>query len=105
MTTLFYAKFLLTSESEIARCTKLAEAIHEITVWDAVLFLEPTVKFVQDGTRNEKIASDRKKYSDQIKELLKKYEVEYHCLDGDYLDRFVEAKNIIRDQLHIDTKW
>lgn len=105
MTTLFYAKFLLTSDLEIAHCTKLAEAIHEITVWDAVLFLEPTVKFVQDGTRNEKIASDRKKYSDEIKGLLKKYEVEYYCLDGDYLNRFVEAKNIIRDQLHIDTKW
>ena len=44
-----------------------------------VLFLEPTVEFVQDS--------------------------DFICLDGDYLDRFVEAKRMIKEKLSIDTKW
>ena len=31
-------------------CSKLAEAIHETDRWDLVLFLEPDVEFIQDGT-------------------------------------------------------
>ncbi len=105
LTTLFYADFLLTGQEEIARCRKLAEAIHAITDWDLVLFLEPTVAFVQDGTRNETIAADREKYSRQIKALLDRYQVDYHCLDGDYLNRFVKAKELIKKHLRIDTRW
>lgn len=69
------------------------------------MFLEPTVDFVQDGTRSEEIASDREKYSNQIKALLQENGVRYTCLDGDYLDRFVKAKSIIKNQLNIDTIW
>ena len=105
LTTLFYANFLLTDETEVNRCTKLAEAIHGITEWDLVLFLEPTVAFVQDGTRNERIAEDREKYSRQIKALLEKYQVAYSCIDGDYCDRFVKAKKLIQRTLKIDTVW
>ena len=105
LTTLFYSNFLLTDKNEIAHCTKLAEAIHAITEWDLVLFLEPTVVFVQDGTRNEIIASDREKYSRQIKDLLEQYNVDYYCIDGDYLDRFVKAKELIQKYLGIGTKW
>ncbi len=105
ITTLFYAEFLLKDEREILKCTKLAEAIHSITTWDLILFLEPTVAFVQDGTRNEKIKADRKKYSKKIKELLDKYNVAYHIIDGDYMERFVEAKRLIKERLKIDTKW
>lgn len=105
LTTLFYSNFLLSDKKEIAHCTKLAEAIHAITEWDLVLFLEPTVAFVQDGTRNEVIAGDREKYSRQIKDLLEQYHVEYHCIDGDYLERFVKAKELILKHLRIDTRW
>lgn len=105
LTTLFYSNFLLTNKEEISACTKLAEAIHAITIWDLVLFLEPTITFVQDGTRNEKIAKDREKYSRQIKNLFDKYQTPYHCIDGDYLDRFVQAKELIQKYLNIDTKW
>ncbi len=105
LTTLFYSRFLLTDEKEIAACTRLAEAIHAITKWDLVLFLESTVAFVQDGTRNERIAEDREKYSRQIKDLLEAYHVTYHSLDGDYEDRFVKAKELIRKYLKTDTQW
>ena len=105
LTTLFYSNFLLRDKAEQENCTKLAEAVNAITDWDLVLFLEPTVFFVQDGTRNEEIAADREKYSKQIKDLFEKYQIKYYSLDGDYLDRFVQSKRLIRDVLKIDTKW
>ena len=105
LTTLFYSDFLLTDESEVRSCTKLAEAIHTVSDWDLVLFLEPTVDFVQDGTRSEIIAEDREKYSRRIKELLHRYHVSYHSIDGDYLHRFTEAKKLIRQHLDISTQW
>lgn len=106
LTTKFYVNFLLDETSPHAKlCNELALAIHNINKWDLVLFLEPTVDFVQDGTRSEEIASDREKYSNQIKALLQENGVRYICLDGDYLDRFVKAKSIIKNQLNIDTTW
>lgn len=106
LTTKFYVNFLLDETSPHAKlCNELALAIHNINKWDLVLFLEPTVDFVQDGTRSEEIASDREKYSNQIKALLQENGVRYICLDGDYLDRFVKAKSIIKNQLNINTTW
>lgn len=105
ITTLFYSEFLLKNEMEIRNCTKLAEAINSINKWDLVLFLEPTVEFVQDGTRNEEIAANREKCSNQIKELLYKNRVDFRCIDGDYYDRFVKAKELIGEELGITTVW
>lgn len=83
----------------------LAEAIHNTNKWDLVLFLEPTVEFVQDGTRSEEIASNRLLYSNKIKEILDKYNVNYITINGDYTERFNESKRIIKDKLGVDTKW
>ena len=104
LTTLFYADFLLSAQEEIDTCRKLAEAIHGISQWDLVLFLEPTVEFVQDGTRNEEIAADREKYSRQIKALLDQNGVSYQCLDGNYYERFVQAKEWI-GEMGVTTVW
>ena len=105
LTTKFYSNFLLGGKPEADSCNALADAIHKINHWDLVLFLEPTVAFVQDGTRNEEIAADRIKYSNQIRALLEEQEVEYHCIDGDYLNRYTKAKELIKEYLKIDTIW
>ena len=105
LTTLFYAKFLLGEGEEHDHCENLAKEINYLNDWDLVLFLEPTVDFVQDGTRNEKIAADREKYSNEIKYLLDKHCVPYECIGGDYLDRFTRAKEIIAEKLHVTTQW
>lgn len=104
ITTLFYANFLLSSREELSKCTKLAEAINDITDWDLVIFLEPTVAFVQDGTRNEIIASDREKYSTQIKNLLIENNVKFICISGDYYDRFIQAKELLQE-IGLTTIW
>ncbi len=106
VTTLFYAHFLLTDPAEIALCERLAQAVIDTTPWDLVLFLEPTVDFVQDGTRNETIAADRMRYSEQLKELFRtRTQAPFHCIDGDYLLRFNTAKALIERELKIDTAW
>lgn len=105
ITTLFYSRFLLCDEKQIAICEKLASAINEMTEWDLVLFLEPDVEFVQDGTRNEQIAADREKYSRQIKDALRENNVEFFELKGDYLQRFETAKKLIAEKLNITTKF
>ena len=106
LTTKFYINFLLKEgSSDSKKCNELADAIHKLNHWDLVLFLEPTVEFVQDGTRNEEIASDRIKYSNQIKELLKRNGVNFITLDGDYLNRFNQAKKEIETHLSVKTQW
>ena len=74
VTTKFYSHFLLKKKEEIQKCDALADAVSGINRFDLVLFLEPTVSFVQDGTRNEKIAQDREKYSRELKCCLMKPE-------------------------------
>ncbi|QUH28111.1 multifunctional transcriptional regulator/nicotinamide-nucleotide adenylyltransferase/ribosylnicotinamide kinase NadR [Vallitalea guaymasensis] len=105
ITTLFYSRFLLTEKEEITKCTSLADAITNINEFDLILFLEPTVEFVQDGTRSEIIEADREKYSNQIKKLLDMHSFRYNCISGDYVERFNEAKNLIEEYLGIDTRW
>lgn len=104
VTTLFYAHFLLSDKIELDRCQRLAEAVGAVSEWDLVLFLEPGVAFVQDGTRSEIIAADREKYSRQIKALLEANNVKYVCLDGDYGERFAKAKELLKG-IGLTTVW
>lgn len=105
LTTLFYSKFLLTDNVFVNICKKFAEAILQTTKWDMILFLEPDVEFVQDGTRNEKIKADRLHYSNQLKMLFDKYDLKYEIIEGDYLARFDKAKKLIKEKLGLTTKW
>lgn len=103
ITTLFYARFLLTEPEQIANCEKMASAINVMTKWDLVLFLEPDVAFVQDGTRSEAIHADRTKYSEQIKQAMREHGVSFASVTGDYFQRFEEAKRLIAQKLQITT--
>lgn len=106
LTTKFYIDFLLDAASdESVKTHNLADAINALNRWDLVIFLEPTVAFVQDGTRSEEIAADREKYSTQIKELFEKNNIPLEMIGGEYIDRFIKAKEIIKDRFHIETIW
>ena len=105
LTTLFYARFLLGDSPEEDVCRQMAEAINRMTQWDLVLFLEPDVAFVQDGTRNETIKTDREKYSAQLLELFRENNVPVEFVGGDYLQRFEQAKRLIAVRLGITTAF
>ena len=101
LVTKFYSRFLLTDRAEIDRCSSLADAIAAINRYDLVLFLEPDVEFVQDGTRSEVILSDRVKYSEQMREILRESGVAFESIRGTYLERFDRAKELIGERLGI----
>ncbi len=101
ITTQFYGEFLLTDKEEIEKCNNLAKAVSALSRFDLVLFLEPTVEFVQDGTRNQKIADSRQLYSNKLKSLFIKENIDFVSLDGDYLERFTKAKEIINSRFNI----
>ena len=91
LTTAFYSKLLYETEDELGCC------IDSTINWDLVLFLEPTVPFVQDGTRNEEIMADRQKYSDMLKAFYHRAGVRYICIRGDnYASRLAQAKMTIK---------
>lgn len=99
LTTKFFAQFLLDGEKQNAE--GLANAITKINDFDLIFFLEPTVAFVQDGTRNVKIEADREKYSNQIKKLFDEANLDYICLAGDYLSRYEEVRRVIKERYGI----
>lgn len=99
LTTKFFAQFLLDGEKQNAE--GLANAITKINDFDLIFFLEPTVAFVQDGTRNVKIEADREKYSKQIKKLFDEANLDYICLAGDYLSRYEEVRRVIKERYGI----
>lgn len=105
LTTKFYSDFLLNDKKEKEKCNALADAIANVNSFDLVLFLEPTVEFVQDGTRSEVIKDNRLEYSNKIKELFDNHNVEYVSIDGNYLERFDKSKKIIKEKFNIQTIW
>jgi len=106
LTTGFYCNLLLENEEEKHQLVQLADSIHWTNEWDLVLFLEPEgVDFVQDGTRNEEIKSERKKYSELLKEMFTRNNVKLACIAGEYLERFNRAKDIIEKELKISTRF
>ncbi len=105
LTTKFYSNFLLTNEEEKNKCNRLADAISAINDFDLILFMEPTVDFIQDGTRNEEIRADRIKYSNQLKKLFDDQGISYETIDGSYLERFNKSKELIEERFNIKTIW
>jgi HTH-type transcriptional repressor of NAD biosynthesis genes len=87
--TQFYITFLEDSGKD--KNIALSDAIDAINNYDLILFLEPDVAFVQDGDRSTVIQNDRKKYSEQIKDLLKSHSKSFVEITGNYQQRFLKA--------------
>ena len=89
LVTQFYMNFL--DDSGIEQNRALSDAIDALNVYDLILFLEPDVAFVQDGDRSEVIRADRKKYSDQIKDLILSHGKRFVTVSGSYQERYLRA--------------
>lgn len=91
--TKFYIQFLDGRDKTLNE--KLADAIAELNNYDLVIFLEPDVKFVQDGDRSPVIEADRVYFSDKIKELYKERGYNIEVISGDYQQRFLKSVSLI----------
>lgn len=105
LTTKFYSQLLLQDEKDVGICNELADAITSWQKFDLVFFLEPTIEFVQDGTRNEDIKQNRMLYSNQLKQLFIDAGIPLLSLNGSYIERFDSAKKAIEACFDIKTVW
>ena len=94
LTTAFYGELLGGGEWREVEC--LGFSISDTIEWDLVLFLEPLVPFVQDGTRNEDIRAERVRYSNLLKEYYDASAIPYCVVDGTtYADRLYQARQFV----------
>ncbi len=91
--TKFYIQFLEGKGKAVNE--RLTDAISQLNNYDLILFLEPDVRFVQDGDRSPVIAADREHYSNKIKELYKEREYDIEIISGDYQERFLQSIRLI----------
>lgn len=72
--------------------------------WDAIIFVEPTGKYIDDGFRDMTMAEDkdREKFSTHLKLLIAKDfpQVPIYTIGGDYLKNYEESKKIINKLLN-----
>ncbi len=99
--TRFFLEFLEGRDKE--RNIALANAIASLNDYDLILFLEPDVKFVQDGDRSEVIAADREFYSEKIKTLYREHGFDFVEVRGDYEERFHKAVTLTREMLRVQS--
>lgn len=74
---------------------KIAEGISYLNNYDLYIFLEPDVKWVQDGSRTYGDAKIREKNNKILKDLLKKNNIKYVSINGDYQNRYTESIKLI----------
>ncbi len=100
--TRFYIDFLEGKDKE--QNAALADAIAGLNSYDLILFLEPDVKFVQDGGRSEEIAANREKYSAKIKEIFETHGFSYVSVSGSYEERYEQAVELTKKLFLTETK-
>ena len=74
---------------------RVAEGISSLNNYDLYIFLEPDVKWVQDGTRTYGDENIREENNKILKDLLKKNNIKYVSVDGDYQNRYKKSIELI----------
>lgn len=105
LTTQFYVEFLIDNQIQIKKLEELSSSITNIHDFDLIVYLEPTVAFVQDGTRNEDMFNNFEEYNTNLKRLFKKHNVQYISLSGNYLERYTEVIKLIDEKLGIKISY
>src|SRR5690606_21342362 len=75
--------------------SQLALAIHSLNKYDLILFLEPDVPWIQDGTRTYGEEWIRENNNNKFKKMLDNIGVRYHSISGDYQERFIKSIELI----------
>ena len=99
LTTLFFSKLLCENKNNINNYEKITEGISYFNKYDLIIFLEPDVDFIQDGTRNEEIANNRIKYSNILENILKENNIKYEKINGTYIERFEKSFELVKKLL------
>jgi len=74
--------------------SKFIESIIDLQKFDLYLFLEPDIKWVDDGLRF--LSENRKLESDKLKQMFDDRDVKYITISGNYADRLKRASEIVK---------
>ena len=74
----------------------IATSISNLNNYDLYIFLEPDVKWVQDGTRTYGSDEVREKNNKKLKQILDKNGIKYTIIKGNYQERYEQSKEKIK---------
>lgn len=95
--TLYYYKLGFEGTNEINKAFEnIAEGISVLNNYDLYIFLEPDVKWVQDGTRTYGEQNIREENNKKLKKIFDDNNIKYVCINGDYQNRYEESKKLIK---------
>lgn len=77
------------------RKSSLIEEIIKVQDYDLVLYLEPDVKWVDDGLRFAGEQEVRRENNEKLKKMLDERGIKYQCISGNYDERFNKARNLV----------
>ena len=95
--TLYYYKLGFGNETKQDKdFESIATAISSLNDYDLYIFLEPDVKWVQDGTRTYGEEEVRKQNNDKLKRILDTNGIKYVSIKGTYQERYQESKEKVK---------
>lgn len=75
--------------------SSLIKEISKLQNYDLVFYLEPDIKWVDDGIRFAGEDDVRKENNKKLKKMFDELGIEYVSIDGDYVQRFDKAKKLV----------
>jgi HTH-type transcriptional repressor of NAD biosynthesis genes len=73
------------------------EEIIKLQNYDLAIFLEPDIKWVDDGLRFAGEEKARIKNNEKLKEMFSERGISFFSVNGNYGDRFIKSKNLVDD--------
>lgn len=97
LVTLYYYQLGFEKTNEINNAFySIAQNISILNNYDLYIFLEPDVKWVQDGTRTYGSEEIRNINNKILKKIFKENNISYISISGNYEERYNKAKNFIK---------
>ncbi|WP_010280935.1 multifunctional transcriptional regulator/nicotinamide-nucleotide adenylyltransferase/ribosylnicotinamide kinase NadR [Bacillus timonensis] len=89
------------SELYNRKTQRVLDEVAKIQKYDLCLFLEPDVKWVDDGLRVHGEQQVREENNQRLKELLNEYGIQYISINGTYQERLQKAIELIEGRLGV----
>jgi len=94
--TLYYYKLGFEDINELNDSfEQIAKGISVLNNYDLYIFLEPDVKWVQDGTRTYGDDKVREENNIKLKKIFDENNIKYVCISGNYQERYAKSKELI----------
>lgn len=77
------------------RTSPVIDEIIKLQNYDLVLYLEPDVKWVSDGMRNQGEEDVRARNNERLKQMYRKRGIKFIEISGDYHERLTKAKSLV----------